>query len=287
VLGAIIGTKLDMFDPVGSIGQAVPGWFVIPFLLIAAVTLVALNVLNTYSSGLNLLALGVSVPRYLSVIFDVIVISGLVAVALFVTDFQSTYINFLSLTIWWLAPWAGIFLVDMFRRRFVYASTDFFRRNGGAYWYRAGINPNAMVAFVAGAACAALFTNSWSARSRRRSTAPTSASSSAHVSAAPSTGRSSDAAMMTAVVPARSVSRARLPRQSSTRCSRQGAAPTSASSPTLTPRRGEGSVARPRTPDQRARAMSPAVSKPSSAAARETAWLIGTQAMNRARTSGS
>lgn len=156
--GAIIGTKLDMLDPVGSMSEVVPGWFLVPFLVIAGVTMIAVNVINTYSSGLNLLAIGVRIPRYLSVVFDVVLVSLFVSIALFVTDFVSTYTNFLTLTIWWVAPWTGIFLVDMYRRKFVYKSEDLFRR--GVYWYRGGVNVNAIVSLFLGAVACFLFTNS-------------------------------------------------------------------------------------------------------------------------------
>jgi nucleobase:cation symporter-1, NCS1 family len=156
--GAIIGTRLDMFDPVASLSKIVPGWFLVPFLLIAGMTMIAVNVINTYSSGLNLLALGLRIPRYLSVIADVVLVSAFVSIALFVTNFVDTYTNFLTLTIWWVAPWTGIFLVDMFRRKFVYRSADFFRR--GIYWYDHGFNYRALAALVVGAIVSWLCTNS-------------------------------------------------------------------------------------------------------------------------------
>jgi purine-cytosine permease-like protein len=158
--GAVIGTRLDMFNPVGSLAKVMPGWFLVPFLLIAAVTMIAVNIINTYSSGLNLLALGVRIPRAASVIFDVVFVTVFISIALFVTDFTSTYTNFLSLTIWWVAPWTGVFLVDMYRRRYVYRSDDFFRGAGGSYWYRGGVNWNAIMALVVGGVAAALCTNS-------------------------------------------------------------------------------------------------------------------------------
>jgi NCS1 family nucleobase:cation symporter-1 len=45
---------------------------------------IANNVMNSYSSGLNLLALGVKVPRYISVLIDGVITIFAACIALFV-----------------------------------------------------------------------------------------------------------------------------------------------------------------------------------------------------------
>ena len=158
--GVIIGTKLNMFDPIGSLSRVMPGWFLVPFLLIMAVTMIAVNVLNTYSSGLNLLALGLRIPRYLSVLFDVAIITIFVFIALFVWNYINAFENFLALTLWWITPWTGIFLADLWLRRYRYHSPSLVDSSGGRYFYSLGTNWRAYPAFIAGGVCAALCTNS-------------------------------------------------------------------------------------------------------------------------------
>jgi purine-cytosine permease-like protein len=157
--GAIIGTKLDAFDPVGSLGKVVPSWFHLLFLIIAIVSMVWANIVNTYSSGLTLQALGIRIARYKTVVIDAVVAAGFVSYALWVTNFVNSLENFLSLMIWWIAPWTAIYLVDMYLRRYKYSSADLLERRGGSYWYRGGLNLSGVWALVLGAGAAVLFTN--------------------------------------------------------------------------------------------------------------------------------
>ena len=159
VAGVFIGTKLDAFDPIGSLQAVVPGWFLVPFLVIAIASMVAANTVNTYSSGLNLLALGLKMERYKTVVVDAVLATAFVLYALFVYNFVGTLENFLALMIWWIAPWSGIYLVDMALKKFNYKSEDLVRSSGGIYWFSNGVNWNAITALIAGAVAAALFTN--------------------------------------------------------------------------------------------------------------------------------
>ncbi len=158
--GALIATGLDAFNPIGSLQKVVPGWFLVFFLVVAVASMVAANTVNTYSSGLNLLALGLRMPRYRTVIIDVVLVAAFVCYALFVYNFVDTLTSFLSLMIWWIAPWSGIYLVDMYRRNYRYKSQDLLATRGGIYWYNAGVNWNAIASLVLGAIAAAAVTNS-------------------------------------------------------------------------------------------------------------------------------
>jgi purine-cytosine permease-like protein len=157
--GAFIGTGIDAFDPIGSLQKVVPGWFLVIFLVIAIVSMVAANTVNTYSSGLNLLALGLRMKRYKTVVIDATLATAFVLYVLFIYNFVNTLENFLALMIWWIAPWSGIYLVDMGLKKFKYQSEDLVRSGGGTYWYNNGVNWNAIAALVAGAVAAAGFTN--------------------------------------------------------------------------------------------------------------------------------
>ncbi len=157
--GAIIGTKLNAFDPVGSLGAVVPHWFHFLFLLIAIVSMIWANIINTYSSGLNLQAMGIHIVRYKTVLVDAVLATGFVIYALWVSNFTTSLENFLALAIWWIAPWTAIYLVDMYLRRYRYASEDLVRPRDGLYWFSNGVNWTAIAALVAGAGGSVLFTN--------------------------------------------------------------------------------------------------------------------------------
>jgi len=58
----------------------------------------------------------------------------------------------------WLAPWAGVFFMDMLPRRLEYDPLGFFQRNG-TYWYSKGWNWRAILAFALGIAGASMFAN--------------------------------------------------------------------------------------------------------------------------------
>lgn len=157
-LGVIIGTLVDTSDPVGNLPKILPNWFLLPFLLVIIAGVIANNVMNSYSSGLNLLALGLKIARYKSVLVDGVITVGAACIALFVYDFSTVFTQFLSLLVIVMSPWAGIFIVDYFRRRGQYRSNDLLRDEGGAYWYSQGFNWPALISLfvgiVAGGLCA-------------------------------------------------------------------------------------------------------------------------------------
>ena len=51
-------------DPVGALTTLLPDWFLVPFFLVAVAGLISGAVLDIYSSGLTLLAIGVRLPRW-------------------------------------------------------------------------------------------------------------------------------------------------------------------------------------------------------------------------------
>lgn len=157
--GAIIGTKLTAFSPVSSLGKVMPAWFHLLFFLVAVTSMIFANIINTYSSGLNLQAMGVKMKRYKTVLIDATVATGFVCYAIWVSNFVTTLEEFLSLMIWWIAPWTAIYLVDMVLRRYQYRSDDLLRPRDGLYWYRDGFNWAALGSLVLGAGASVLFTD--------------------------------------------------------------------------------------------------------------------------------
>ncbi len=158
-VGAAAGTAANMTDPVGGLRTLVPTWFFAIFLLIVIAGAVANNFMNTYSSGMSLLALGARVSRHTAVVVDGVLATLMAIYALFVSNFVGSFQNFLALMVLWIAPWAGVYLADILVRRNSYDTAGLHQTDGGPYWYRRGWNLSALAAFVAGVVCAYLFTN--------------------------------------------------------------------------------------------------------------------------------
>lgn len=100
-------------NPIAVIGSALPGWMTIPYLIAVVGGLIAEANLSLYSSGLNLMAMGVRLPRQKTIWFDA-VITLLTAgyVLFFRPDFIASFEAFLTLIGVGLAAWAGVFLAD-------------------------------------------------------------------------------------------------------------------------------------------------------------------------------
>lgn len=136
VFGVLIaggGTELaSSGNPVADLAAPLPTWFLVPFLLAAAGGLISGAVLDIYSSGLNLLALGLRLERYKSVAIDgALMIAGNIYILFIAEDFLGTFQGFLLALAVPLAAWAAIFLTDMaLLRRGGYAVADLYRADG-------------------------------------------------------------------------------------------------------------------------------------------------------------
>jgi NCS1 family nucleobase:cation symporter-1 len=139
-------------NPIGVLVKDVPTWFVVPYMITGVGGLVAGAVLDIYSSGLNLLTLGVRIPRYRSVMIDgAIMIVGNIYILFVSPDFFGPFQGFLITLGVLLATWASIFLVDMwmYRMRDGYAVGALYDPRGryGA-WNAAGVISFLVAAFV-------------------------------------------------------------------------------------------------------------------------------------------
>ena len=105
-------------DPIGAFATLLPTWFLIPFLLTTVVSVVAGAVYNLYSSGFNLLTLGVRVPRWAAVGIDGILMTlGGIYLVFIAPNFFGPVQAFLIVIGVVVSGWSAIFLVDMFRYR--------------------------------------------------------------------------------------------------------------------------------------------------------------------------
>jgi purine-cytosine permease-like protein len=118
-------------DPIGALAEALPTWFLVPFVIVAVLGLVGGAVLDIYSSGLALLSIGLPVPRYVAAFVDgVIMIAGTVYVVFFGDEFLGQFTGFLITLGVPVAAWCGIMLADIASRRRDYAEADLFDRTG-------------------------------------------------------------------------------------------------------------------------------------------------------------
>ena len=119
-------------DPIGALAKPLPTWFLVPYMIVAVGGLIAATVVNLYSSGLSLMALGVRLPRYRTVLVDAaLMVVGCSYLLFFSTNFFGPLQGFLVTLGVPLAGWTAIFLVDLFtKRQGGYVERDFYNRSG-------------------------------------------------------------------------------------------------------------------------------------------------------------
>jgi NCS1 family nucleobase:cation symporter-1 len=151
ILGAAIASIVaTASDPIAGLPKALPGWVVTPYLLVAILTLFAVNTMDLYSSGLTLQAIGLPLKRWHCVMIDMAIATFVGGVTIFNSDFNRLYSEFLSLLIVWLSPWLAIYVVDWLLRRGQYEATDLLRSHGGIYWRNRGFHLPGVVAQITG-----------------------------------------------------------------------------------------------------------------------------------------
>lgn len=162
VLGAAIASATSTAsDPIGGIPAVLPGWVAVPYLIFAIVTLLAVNTLDLYSSGLTLQAAGLKLARWHCVVIDTAICTALCFLVIFSGQFNTYYTDFLGLLIIWLAPWLAIYVVDALLRRQRYdaaALVDTSRQ--GRYWRNGGLFLPGIAAQLLGMAASALWISS-------------------------------------------------------------------------------------------------------------------------------
>ena len=167
VLGAAVVTAVPVTSAytvasVTGLVNVFPGWFVVPYLIIAIFQLFAINSVDLYSSGVTLQSLGIHLKRYHCVMIDTVVSGGFAAYVIFSQHFSQLLSDFLLFVIVWVAPWCAIYLVDYFLRRGRYDTQALQNEKGGIYFRNAGWNWRALVALGIGMVAAALWLNAYS-----------------------------------------------------------------------------------------------------------------------------
>ncbi|MGW7198369.1 cytosine permease [Streptomyces chryseus] len=146
-------------DPVSFIGELLPSWIAVPYLLIALIGMLLINSMSMYSAGFTAQTLGINVPRAWAVSVNAIIslVFGFLLMVV-ATSFFGSFISFLTLLAVAFSAWIGVFGVDMLSRR-TYdgeALMDTTRTSG--YWYRGGFAWQAMTAWGVALVAGLLFT---------------------------------------------------------------------------------------------------------------------------------
>ncbi|MFG2137954.1 purine-cytosine permease family protein [Streptomyces sp. NPDC048650] len=105
-------------DPVSALAAALPTWFLVPYLLTAIGGFASGAIMDIYSSGMSMLALGIPVRRHFAVLVDGVLMALGGWYVLFVSpSFFATFQAFLSIIGVAMAAWSAVFLVEQWRRR--------------------------------------------------------------------------------------------------------------------------------------------------------------------------
>ena len=105
-------------DPVGAITNILPTWFLFLFALIAILGLIGGAILDLYSSGLTLVALGAPIKRHKAAMLDaIIMLIGTVYIVWFSKNFLLPFQGFLITIGVPLAAWSAIFAADVLFRK--------------------------------------------------------------------------------------------------------------------------------------------------------------------------
>jgi NCS1 family nucleobase:cation symporter-1 len=137
-------------DPVAAIRELLPAWMAIPYLIAAFGGLLLSNHLSVYSAGLTTLTLGIRIKRVYAVGVDVVVtFAGSIYFMLIAGDFYGPFISFISLLAIPITAWLGVFLIDMVKRSWYDPKALLDMGNGGAYWYRGGVEWRAVGVWAA------------------------------------------------------------------------------------------------------------------------------------------
>ena len=161
--GRLLATHINNLatsnNPVLAIGNALPSWMAIPYLITAIGGLVVEADLSIYSSGLNLLTMGLNVDRYKTVVIDgILMIAGSVYVMLVAQNFLGPFESFLQLLADGLMAWSAVFLVDMIRRRRYDTVSLANTGTDSRYFYQGGVSWAAIIAWVLGILVGLAFT---------------------------------------------------------------------------------------------------------------------------------
>ncbi len=155
ILGAAVATVVrNASDPVSGLPHAFAGWFVVPYLLVVIVQLLAQNALDLYSSAVTLQAVGLRISRPQATLVDGVLSAGVALAIALSGSFNSVLSDFLLFMLVWFTPWVAIYTIDFGLRLGRYEPASMFDPAVSRISRPGGLHPAAALAQVAGMAAA-------------------------------------------------------------------------------------------------------------------------------------
>lgn len=139
-------------DPVSFLGDVLPMWLAVPYLVTAVVGMLLINSLSMYSAGFTAQTMGVKLPRAWAVSINAgISLVGGLLLMLVAKSFYGSFVTFLTLLAVSFSAWVGVYAVDMVRRRRMATPYDpeglMDTGRTSRYWYRGGFCWQAMTSW--------------------------------------------------------------------------------------------------------------------------------------------
>ncbi|MGW7520466.1 purine-cytosine permease family protein [Streptomyces sp. NPDC054796] len=150
-------------DPVSFLGDVLPMWLSVPYLVTAVVGMLLINSLSMYSAGFTAQTMGVKLPRAWAVSVNAVIsLVGGLLLMLVAKSFYGSFITFLTLLAVSFSAWVGVYGVDMLRRRTMavpYEAEGLMDTGRTSrYWYAGGFCWQAMTAWAVALAAGIGFT---------------------------------------------------------------------------------------------------------------------------------
>lgn len=141
------------------IGELLPTWISVSYLIIALIGMLLINSMSMYSAGFTAQTLGIKVSRAAAVSVNAVIslVFGFLLMVV-ATSFIGSFISFLTLLAVAFSAWIGVFGVDMLRRRSYDGVALMDTTRTSAYWYRGGFAWQAMTAWAVALLVGLLFT---------------------------------------------------------------------------------------------------------------------------------
>ncbi|MEC4018058.1 purine-cytosine permease family protein [Streptomyces sp. H27-D2] len=168
LMGGVIAVSnpqlAEATDPVSFLGDVLPNWLAVPYLITAVVGMILINSLSMYSAGFTAQTMGVKLPRAMAVSINAVIsLVGGLFMMLAATSFIGSFITFLTLLAVSFSAWIGVYAVDMARRRKMAVRYDpvglMDTGRTSRYWYTGGFCWQALTAWAVALIAGLCFTD--------------------------------------------------------------------------------------------------------------------------------
>jgi purine-cytosine permease-like protein len=150
-------------DYVGGLLASTPGWFLWPLLFLAILGGFSTGTTALYGTGLDFSSVFPKLSRVQATLLIGSFTIGLIFIGRFAFNIVTSVTTFVTLIIVCTTPWMVMMMVGYLHRRGHYLSEDLqvFNRGqkGGAYWFRNGVNVEALAIWILSAVLSISFVN--------------------------------------------------------------------------------------------------------------------------------